>query len=36
MILTLTIEQHLSLIHHFHGKDLILIITREITAKEIK
>ena len=33
MILTLTIEQH-RLIHHFHGRDLILI--REMIAKEIK
>jgi hypothetical protein len=34
MILTLTIEQHPPLIHHFHGRDLILI--REIITKEIK
>ena len=34
MILNLTIEQHLPLIHHFHGRDLILI--REMIAKEIK
>jgi hypothetical protein len=32
--LSLTIEQHSPLIHHFHGRDLILI--REMTAKEIK
>jgi hypothetical protein len=35
MIPTMTIEQHPPLIHHFHGRDLILII-REMIAKEIK
>ena len=27
IILTLTIEQHPPLIYHFHGKDLILIVS---------
>jgi hypothetical protein len=32
--LSLSIDQHPPLIHHFHGRDLILI--RDIIAKEIK